>query len=549
MILANFPLTKKQSSRFGIYYYCLDQDEKVVGNSSKKLIFNGYLYPDCKYSLEDLFRHFSKGKIENSFTRFKGRFCGIFIDKNQNKIIIFNDKLGLNDLFYLYNNKQLIITNKFVNFFSIRNFTKNDLDIIALAEFLLYEHVFLDRTFIKDIKLLRYANLKQFSTKKNTSNNFYYWKYRFRSSRLNKEQKLEKLDSLFKQAAKRIHKLHPNKKFLLGLSGGLDSRLVAKYAVQEGMTVRPFVFGHQQSDSFKISKEIAKKLSLKTRTLVIKSEYWRWRQKLIRQHPMMNLMYSAYCSVMDQLDQNKTMLTGFNGDNLFGSHINKIDFNPKKSTIFKIKKKYNLATDNFFSKRIIKKIDQDLQTYEISNTPDWQRKEIFNYENRQLRFIKNSPSFTYCGKFSPTYSIFADIDVVEFALTLTKKQLYKSSFYHDFFKTYHPELATIRPERKPYSISDHWFVKLQKKCILKSKMMVKKKLGIDLPFFSSIKFSSALDWNCLFNQLDFESELRRIDIPEFNEELLELDEGNVKNIRLKFHYLTIQHFLEMYIDD
>jgi len=176
MILTN--IKRKNFVKFGKYYYKFSNNIKLIKEKNFLLLFNGNLYPDINLRLKDIFLSLKKSPIFlPSLKKFKGKYCGIFIDKKNDSVVIFNDQLGLNDIFYYYKNNQLIIANKFVNFFSIKNFSKNDLDLTALGEFLLYEHVFLDRTFIKNIKLLKYATLKKFDLRQNKTKEKKYWSY------------------------------------------------------------------------------------------------------------------------------------------------------------------------------------------------------------------------------------------------------------------------------------------------------------------------------------------------------------------------------------
>ncbi len=481
MILTN--IKRKNFVKFGKYYYKFSNNIKLIKEKNFLLLFNGNLYPDINLRLKDIFLSLKKSPIFlPSLKKFKGKYCGIFIDKKNDSVVIFNDQLGLNDIFYYYKNNQLIIANKFVNFFSIKNFSKNDLDLTALGEFLLYEHVFLDRTFIKNIKLLKYATLKKFDLRQNKTKEKKYWSYVFKEKKkINRNEVMKKLDILLRKSIKRIHLLNQNKRFLIGLSGGLDSRLLAKYAMQEGIDLYPFVFSNKNSDTFYISKKIAQMLNLTLKQLIIRDDYWKWKNKHLKYDPMMNIMYTSYYSIAKNLDKNKIMLTGFNGDNLFGSHIRKIDFSSSINFIDKINSKYMLKIKkSIISQKLLNSLNKDILKYKQFDH-DWKNKELFNFESRQLRFIKNSPSFSFYGDFENNFSIFSDIDLVNFVLELPIKELFNCKLYHDFICKYHPELAKIRIERKPYSIIDNEIIKLLKIIILKVKISIQKKLVLKYP--------------------------------------------------------------------
>lgn len=535
--------------KFGKYYYQANEKDKIIKKDNQLLIVKGYLYPDIDYKFINLFNYLSKEKIGKSFKKFKGKYCGVFIDYKKDEMIIFNDQLGLNDIFYYYKNNDIIISDNFVCFFELKDFYTSDLDITALGEFLLYEHVFLNRTFINNIKILRYATLKKINLYKNLVEETNFWDYAFKKEgNFNRKKSMKNLDLLFKQSIQRIHKLNPNKEFLIGLSGGLDSRLVAKYAIQESMRLHPFVFSNKNSDAFYISQKISKVLKLNLKKLVVKDDYWKWKDKHIRYNPIMNLMYTAYYSIAEDIDKNKIMLTGFNGDNLFGSHIKRKDFKKRYNIIEKINRKYRLNIGSVISTKLNRNIYEDLQIYDSKNLDDWSKTEIFNFESRQLRFIKGAPSFSFYGDFHNNFSMFADIDLVEFVLTFPLNELKNCKLYHDFICQYHSDLAQIRSERKPYSLLNDTSIKIIKKIAFKIKQIIKNYMGISLPIFNTISYQGALDWEYLFQLINFKKEYKKINILDiFDNKIFNLDNTNIENIRIKYHYLTIQNFIYRYI--
>jgi hypothetical protein len=178
---------------------------------------------------------------------------------------------------------------------------------------------------------------------------------------------------------------------------------------------------------------------------------------------------------------------------------------------------------------------------------DWQKKEIFNFENRQLRFIKNSPCFNFYGKFENNFSPFTDIDFVEYVLTFPIHELYRCKLYYDFIKKYHPELSKIRSERTPYAIYDSKYLNYLKKFLYLSKSLIEKYTSIKIPLFRTITFRGTLDWEYLFKKINFNKELKDIVIKGLNRQKIITLNDNFNNIRIKYHYLTIQNFIENYL--
>lgn len=554
MIISNQKFS--QAEPFDNFYYQASNKEIILIKDNYLCLINGYLYPDLNLSWNDLFellinnqKNIEDNKFLKNFKKFKGRYCGILINKKENELIAFNDQLGLNDIFYYFKNDQIIITDKFNQVFKVKEFTEKEIDQTALAEFFLFEHILLDRTFLKNVKNIPYATIKKFDLKINQSQEKQYWQFRFQKTQnFKRDIAIEHLDLLLKKSTNRIKKLHPKKRFAIGISGGMDSRLIAKYALDQNIKIAPFVFSNKNADAFYIAEKIAQNLKIKLKKLIIKDNFWQWHKIHRDFDPMNNLMYSAYISVRNQLPKAQKILTGFNGDNLFGSHIRAKELSSNNNTINLIKNRYLLTKNIFFSDKIQQEIDQDLAHYaKLTNVEfDWERCEIFNFENRQRRFIKNSSSFHFClQKFLPDYSIFTDIDLVEYVLTFPIEELFECKLYFDFYKIKLPSLAKIRPERKAYKITDSNMQKKIKSTLLKIKFAVKNRFNINLPIFNNIHFAGALDWQQLSQKIPFDLCLKPIQFIDFSQ-VINL-KNTFQNIRLKFHYLTIQLFINRFI--
>jgi asparagine synthetase B (glutamine-hydrolysing) len=570
-------ITNKQFSggtQFGEFHYMADQDCTIINKVDHLLLFKGYLYPDLQCTVNDILEYLVQSKNHENknlqqFSKFKGRYCGCFIDKKKRKVIIFTDQLGLQDVFYYFKDDELIISDSFVSFFNLKKFGINELDHIACGEFMLFEHVLFERTFLKDVKKLQYATLLNLDIVQHAEKKEQYWQYGFRPKKYpDREALFKKLDMLMHNAMQRIKDVQNDPTFknskkrkkktevtryTIGLSGGLDSRVVAKYALEMGLDLDAFVFGHKKSDIFLISKRIAKKLGINLSQLEISPKYWSYHKKQLHYDPMMNLMLTTYGSVRDHLQTDRILLSGFNGDNIFGSHLEKEDFDHDLNYVEKICKKYALfdQTNDILTNDLFRSIMAEIaERYENLHMPDWQIKELFNFECRQLRFIKNNPSFHFYGIFDRYYSPFADIDVVEFALGLPLDELYQSKAYHEFIITRFPDMASIRPSQIPHRLTDPNIVRRIKSYMVKQRKNLDKKIQINLPIYRTITFTGALDWERIYHDFDFLVENRKLHMNlnrGIEDNTIMHLKDDVTNIRIKYHYLTIKAFIKEFI--
>ena len=539
---------KSDLKEFGPFYYAENRANVKLEKDDNLMLFKGYLYPDLKEKIEDLFSFLETKGVNEGVKSFKGRYCGCFINKKDNCAIIFNDQLGLNDIFYYYDNDHFIAGDRFTDFFSIRKFNKDDLDVVAMAEFLLYEYPFCDRTFLKDVKLLPVATIKMFDIGASKSRMIRYWQYIFNTDEnFDRERAFEKVDLLLRKSINRIKALNPDKKFSIGLSGGYDSRLTAKYAVDAGIDIRAFVYNHDSSDAWYISQKLAKKIGTPLKRLDIKNDFMSLKDMHINYDPMHSLRYASYCTVMNELPEADALLTGYLGGTVFGSGIREYDFNPDMSIVEKNNKRaLTYQGKPFISEKVLQEIMDDFRRFEALDSEDWKIGEIFYIENRQLRFTKSSPNFNFYGRYEQYYSIFTDIDLVEFLLTFPAEELMNNRFYHDFHKRYLPVIAKIRNERQAYTIYDGPLIKKLKSKALNFKIKLLKDFGIRLPIYRTINFLGHFNWQKLFEHSNFDQDF--IDI-----EVQGIDAKKIKTLSdmtlsVKFHYLTLQNFMTRFID-
>ena len=547
MIVTNIKI--KGMHKFGNIYYRIDNFDRILEINDNLLLFKGYIYPDINKSLKDFHDFVTVYGLNKRIKNFKGRYCGCFINKKENTVIIFNDQLGLNDIFFHFDNGCLLVSDKFTNILTAKKFTRSDIDIVSMAEFLLSSHVLRERTFIKSIKLLPIACMMSFNIDIKEKDSLKYWTYKLNTdNKFDKEYALNHVDKLFQQSIHRIATLKNGKNFTLGLSGGYDSRLAAKYACDAGMNLSPFVLNHLESDAKYIAEKLAKKMDLTLKIVNINNDYMSLKEKHLNYDPMYNIMYTTYCSGVDNIPEADEMLTGFFGGELFGNHIRQWDTDNRIELVDKIQKRLFLYNEKpLVSNYVLEEIRKDIRKYENRGAEDWQCCEVFEYENRQRRFVKNSPMFHFYGKFEQYFSIFTDIDLIEFITTFPLDQLFDRRFYADFYRRFHRELSKTRAERQPFSFYDSFLQKKLKILLMQYKFKILHHFGIKIPIFRTIDYLGHFDWKMLFQYCEFNKEFKDINIKHiYSNKFKQLPEAY---IILKYHYLSLQYFINKYIDN
>jgi hypothetical protein len=419
------------------------------------LIGDGLRNPRNKESLKDLLEMVIAEGLH--FLKEKHGAGGVYFDAKKRNLHIFNDRSGTNDIFVYQKKGRLIVSNRFEAISEITHTLFNDIDIQAIEEFLIFEFPLSSGTFLKHVKYLppgsEYIVHANLSMSKNTAEGYLY---RIDRNILEKDA-VEMLDLILDNAMKKIKSMHrKDTVYGLGLSGGIDSRIVAYYAQKNKMRLRTFTFGEPGSDAYYIADKLAKKMGLENTHVGFDKNFIKHWKTHMNHNPMMNLIYAWYYSVYNKLPKFEVLLTGFNGNQLNSRFLKPEDMRLKDinmlvKTIFDQFDEIKAAgrMRHVMKQSRIISIQNELKKWlaNSGNAEHWQKKMEFNFLNRQLRFIKNNPSFSFYGKYF-SESPFIDNTFMEFILKLPSEFITGQKLQHKLLAEKMPEFANIRPERK-----------------------------------------------------------------------------------------------------
>ena len=372
------------------------------------------------------------------------------------------------------NDKKIINTNmSFKTFYYIEKFPKkiyasyNDavksvnnliLDKYGIIQFLKFLYPLYNRTFLKNIKFgYSWDDGEKISLKYNENRTGY--------SRKNEEL----FWRILKDSLKKICINNEGKIFGVGNSGGLDSRVILYILNKLGEKYIGYTFGDISSDAVYIANKTAKILNFKNQTIEIEYDFFKkYWQIIIKKKPMYSLLYSWYFSALKSLPLFDVSITGFNGDNMLGSHLsNELIKIKKKSQLYRfIYDHYSMVSDNLLiqvlnDKSLVTKSYNDFLK-NINNSENTKNENIFeefNFKCRQLRFIINSINFDYCGN-KTWYSPFCSKEFMNFALNLTFEERYHRKLYYNMARRYMKKLNKLRFERNYLSLNDKNYFKI-----------------------------------------------------------------------------------------
>jgi asparagine synthase (glutamine-hydrolysing) len=152
-----------------------------------------------------------------------GCFAFAIWDSTQSKLIIVNDRYGLRPIFYTWAHNRLLFASEVKAI--LRDPTvKRTIDHEAVADFLVLQSIFGDKTFFTDIKILPPASVLVYQDGRLSLRQ--YWDFHFQEDgeKLSEDDYIEQVNVLIRQAVER--QMQGNHTKGVFLSGGLDSRVL-----------------------------------------------------------------------------------------------------------------------------------------------------------------------------------------------------------------------------------------------------------------------------------------------------------------------------------
>ncbi|MHA2284072.1 MAG: asparagine synthase-related protein [Promethearchaeota archaeon] len=325
------------------------------------------------------------------------------------------------------------------------------LDKIGIIQFILFNYPLYNRTFIEDIKFI--------ITKTNGSQlNFQYSEDREGYFPHNEKRLWNILQNAIIQITQDKQKVYG-----VGSSGGLDSRVVLYLLNKVKSNIVSYTLGYAPSDAVFIANKVAKRLKIVNHHIPIEPDFLeRYWDTVIEKKPMHSLIYSWYLSGAQFLPSFDLHITGFNGDNMLGSHLSKeLLLISKKEELFKyIYDHYRMVSDELLrpilrEKKLLELAYEDYRQEIVRNKNKRNENifEEFNFRCRQLRFIRNSINFDYSGKCDWVSPFFTE-EFINFALTLTFEERFERRLYYNTVKKHMKIFNNLRFERSAFSLGD-----------------------------------------------------------------------------------------------
>ena len=202
-----------------------------------------------------------------------GWFSGILIDIQAEKVFLFNDRYGMQRIFYYAGKDSFYFSSEAKALLKVCPELR-ELDIKSFGEFLSCDCVLENRTLFKNVFLLPGGSVWIFRHKDSVKKTFYFKADALEDQPwLEKEYFLNELKETFKKILPRYFRT--NQKIGISLTGGLDTRaILANFQMPEGK-YPCYTFGGMYRDCYdvKVAREVAETCHQTHQTLYLDDKF------------------------------------------------------------------------------------------------------------------------------------------------------------------------------------------------------------------------------------------------------------------------------------
>ena len=402
---------------------CYWEDEKYV------VFIDGYT---CINGNNNCGQYVLKGWLseENNFIKdLNGEYNILIYSKINKELFLFNDRFASRKLFYTKRNDDLFVASEKKVIFAALS-EKPEINSYGLMELFTLSHNLGDTTIFQNIKALPPASILSVKQGNLTINK--YWELNFgeNSSKIKPNELVQQMAAALKNAAEK--KYRGRNKLGLGLSGGLDSRVVA---VTIPADIRPLfarTYGEKGSNEVLVANRIAERLNFNH---VIHTPHQIELSKIIYPIVWRAESYVSFINLLSIVthfelkDQMWYNLGGHFGDAITGKHLKPFMFLPNSKDEF-IKKVFEYYTSKTFNneqhlKRIFNPVffeknfnsvkenfNNSFKLINSENNPNLFN--IWDLTNRQTRFTFSSAAVD--NYIFQKILLFTDYDFVDIML-------------------------------------------------------------------------------------------------------------------------------------
>ena len=269
----------------------------------------------------------------DALIKFNGMFALALWDRKERTLLLARDRYGIKPLYYAQQGTTFAFGSEQKAITVLPGFQRK-LNKPALLEYFTFQNIFTNQTLLEDIKLFPAGHFALLSLKPQTSHLKLssYWDYRFREPQqpASKQEYIEELDRLFRQAVNR--QLISDVELGAYLSGGMDSGSITAIAAQQFPYLKTFTCGFDLSSASGIELAFDERTKAEAMSARFKTEHYEMVLKAgdmdrclptlawHLEEPRVGQSYPNFYAAKLASKFVKVVLSGSGGDELFGGY-------------------------------------------------------------------------------------------------------------------------------------------------------------------------------------------------------------------------------------
>ena len=268
----------------------------------------------------------------DALLKFNGMFALALWDRREHTLLLARDRYGIKPIYYgeqvgrfAFGSEQKAIT--------AQPEFRRVLNKPALLEYFTFQNIFTDQTLLQDIRILPAGHYLTLKAEEGARPSLHrYWDYRFREPErpARREEYIEELDRLFRQAVNR--QLVSDVELGAYLSGGMDSGSITAIAAQSFPNLKTFTCGFDLSSASGIELAFDERAKAEAMSAKFKTEHYEMVLKagdmerslpavaMHLEEPRVGQSYPNYYAAKLSSKFVKVVLSGSGGDELFGGY-------------------------------------------------------------------------------------------------------------------------------------------------------------------------------------------------------------------------------------
>jgi asparagine synthase (glutamine-hydrolysing) len=267
----------------------------------------------------------------DALLRFNGMFALAVWDRKRKTLLLARDRYGIKPLYYARQGGTFSFGSEQKAILAQPAFSRR-LNAPALLEYFTFQNIFTDQTLLQDIHLLPAGHYSELDARSGERTERRYWDYRFREPERagRKEEYLEELDRLFRQAVSR--QLVSDVELGAYLSGGMDSGSITALAAQQLPNLKSFTVGFDLSSASGLELAFDERAKAEAMSAKFKTEHYEMVLKagdmerclpkvaFHLEEPRVGQSYPNFYAAQLASKFVKVVLSGGGGDELFGGY-------------------------------------------------------------------------------------------------------------------------------------------------------------------------------------------------------------------------------------